>query len=296
MFIIGKQNKKFFGGIKEIWYDYLVKEGGLDDAVSETKFDEYYSYKKLVFKEKISFTPVSMLGFVVWFSVLHFFIHSLGHDFFRIGHMAFTTLCASFLIIQTLVIIQTSNFVKQLRNKKLFNLKYDFDNNYFDLYSAISVITVLVLIVSLGIYSLIRIRFFGYLFAAIFSKIGLITLTIFGLIFLIGYAILKSKNIIYVLSSKLNSFVAKFDNKWEIFMNKFDAFLAKYFPQKERQKNTNPATYQDWLKENYNLDTAPKTITASTLPKAQTASGRVVQTFKSKFWNTKAKICKPYEN
>ena len=298
MLVSGFQNKKFFEGIKLTWYNFLIKDEDFADTVDKQfKFSKFYDFKELHFANKVFYTPISVLGAFIWLFILNYIISCFHGNIWRIIPLSRLVITTIFFICQTWVIVQTYKYVDKLRNKTPFK-KSSFlwgAIGDIDLYSFATLSSSVILFISFLIYSAIRIGMISWIFSGLFSKAGLVAVLMVAAIMSIIFFTTKSIKIIRFIGNKSMDVADFLGEKWQILMDKIDVYLDKKFPRKTTNNKT-PVTYNSWLKDNYQINNLPTKITAATLPKAQTATGRVVQVFKSKFWDTKAKVCKPYEN
>lgn len=262
--IFGIQFEKLTSGFKFIWCDFLLKDKNFDDIIKNTNFENTYGYKNFSIVEGKKFSvPISLGGVIIFIYFIIFFIQScLSINFYQIG---FSLIC---IIMQFCFILETTKFVSKNRDKKIFKLNYSLDwKTKYDLYTKISFISASFILILEFLYATNFFRLFSHFFILIFS------------ILLFFYV-----TIVFVIKNKI--FVSEIKNKFSLFIDKF----FNYFDKKEK------LNYKSWLSENYSIEKIPDTVNASTLPKANTAKGRIIQTFKSKFWDTKAKVCKPYES
>lgn len=325
-FIFGVQNKNFTKGLSDVWTKYVFLNGyTLEDATkcfalvsdSDNK-DAAYPYKEVHIFGKTFNSPISIIGAAWLFAILtglsHAFVHFSSH----------VTLILSYLMILTIqipLIVESSKFVDKLRNTKLFELKFVFDRDpnkrndeqtRYDWFVRGSFLAFLSFLATTIIYNLFAFGIIQWIVMGLFhgavfiftTKITLIIVGVIALAFLVGFYGKKGVKAFFKLFAKLLILLFKVLKTifkpldaflYKVWM-KLDAYLQKRFPPAPViEKKTSGDAYKDWLSNSYNFDRTPTTITASTLPKAQTTKGRVVQTFKAKFWDTKSKICKPYE-
>jgi hypothetical protein len=213
-------------------------------------------------------------GALILTSLINGFINScISLNFYAIGF------CLIGIILQLCFILETTNLVIKNRDKKMFQLNYRLDWQIkYDLYTKSSFIAAGSILIMEFLYALHCMNFFSVLFGTLFSHDGFVAFfTVFSILTTL-FIIFKGKKTYSLIQEKISLLFDK---------------LFSYFDKKMEDKEV---TYKEWLEKNYSLEKTPDTITASTLPKAQTTKGRLVQTFKTKFWDTKSKVCKPYES
>ena len=320
-FVVGYQNKNFLKGLGSVWTEFVFTKTPTMSTVFTTfnlidendDADAIYEYKGLHFGKKIINTPISIIGAVVLVYNLHGLVFCASH-FFIYKYASLFFFHAIWLALQVPFIIETSKYVERFRNKKLFTLQFSYRTDggtykRYDLFSKSAVKVCFGLAITFIVYQLFAFGIFsliGHSLYVIFTnKICLIIMTFIIAVVLFGLNAKKSAKAIQKYSVKFLLFT------WKVLgivfkplnilliklLDKFDAYLYKKFPPTQIvKKESSGDEYKDWLSNSYNFDRDLKTVTASTLPKAQTAKGRVVQTFRTTFWKTKAQICKPYEH
>ena len=318
-FVFGIQNKNFLKGLGDVWTKFVFSKTpnfpemfmsfNLFCDKETYNADAVYNFKELHIGKKTFYLPISILGALMLFVNISGILFCISHF---PNYVSLLFVYVGWLVIQIPIIIETSNFVEKFRSKNLFKLqftlkdsgetKYDlFSRNAFFLFVGVFISFIVFQLFNLGIVS-----FVGHELYLVFTN--KITLIIVGVVFFgvlfglnakkatksIVKGILKLLGIIWkVLKPVLKAIDSLLLKLWI----KLDEYLQSKFPPAPIiEKKSSGDEYKDWLSNSYNFDRDLSTVTASTLPKAQTAKGRVVQTFKSKFWNTKSQICKPYEH
>ena len=262
--------------IKSLWVG--VNKLEIDFPVSNI---ENNGYKKVVaFGQEIDL-PITILGVMVLG-----FVSGVAHaSAVNMGFFSFLPLiCLIWLILQVCLIIETSAWLDKYRELPLFTKIEYWRNGEWKWYDKFM----------LGCVALA-----GILFLFALSSIHVVHSGgapvhvgrfLFAIVVVVSLCVIAIKKMDYI------RVVIMYRKQ------KIDAWLEKRRLAEEARlaeelaKAPKVDEYKEYLRQSYNMEALPTTITAATLPKAQKQSQRIVQVFRAKFWDTKAKICRPYES
>ncbi len=240
----------------------------------------YNGYKKVVaFGQEVNL-PITVLELLAFG-----FMSSIGYvEAIDFGLFNLVTLvCLSFLVLQVCFVLQTSGLLDKYRHLSLFK-KIEFYVSgrlkWYDKFTlgcvALAGIIFLLALSTSVVHSGVEPFHFGRI--------------LFGIIVVALLCVVAIKKMDYIRVVILYR------------KQKFDAWMDKRRLAEEARiaeeldKAPKVDEYKEYLRQSYNMEALPTTITAATLPKAQKQSQRIVQVFRAKFWDTKAKICRPYES
>ena len=318
-FISGWQNKSYFCGMDMLW-KWFFWQGDVSETLPSYKLVDSgygtYGYKELSIGDKSYLLPISILGLGTFISALWALIHN-AHT---VGFSSSPVLMlGGFLIVQLWVIIGSGPLEKKFKQTPFFENRFWKTKDEYSKKESMKLSRFdVTMLCTLVLYIL---TFFTYVFIAsggastcIHWIVGLIRgifrhTTAHGVgnnyaawIYLGLLLIFIFRKRTFPVIRKIFMFIG-----WCIYklLASIDAAIGKWSEKKATQRKAHVAkspkstprfrdVKQQWLFKSYNLDAMPTKVTSKNLPQAQTFQKRFVQRFRTTFWNTKAKVCKPY--
>ena len=301
-FIFGYQPVRFMPQKKELWWEFLfLYTTGVEevfksdflwgDGLKRKNYDsadeqDFYAYKDVMIGKKLLHVPFAIYDFVFYFAAFKYYYICLAKLFPSeslkfLPSLGFLGILLGITVVTTLVI--TIITLPSMKQGKGWKDKWDMEKPKGK--KLTDMIGSWLLIISFGLPLVLFIIYkvpWKVIFATTTNTVkGNSHLVLFILTFLACFAFIKFVGIPLFKRIVRNIKIPRW-LKYQAQVRTRKEGLSKLQRKDQKEK--------EWLKTSFDIATLPQKVDVSNMPKPSTT----IHVFRIKFWQTKAKVCKPY--
>lgn len=290
-FIFGFQPVRFIPKKKEFWWEFLFLYKTEIDEVWESNFwwgeilsrgnygaandQDYYEYKDIMVGKKLFHSPFAVYEIVFYFFAFKFYYNSLVKiiDTNLSILASFGYLIVLFAITLAIIIMSVNIVLPTIKNTTQWKNKWksvkEIPRRVTKWMLIIGVSVPMIIFIIFKIPWMIIINSFGKV-SSESSPIGPLILGILATLALFKY-----------IAKPIEKLTIKLSQEEKESWSPSESAVKEFLKEEKKEK---------WLRESFDLKTLPEKVDLHNMPKPSTA----IHIFRIKFWQTKAKVCKPY--